>query len=216
MAARRLRRAAGNTERRVLQELRCTTRSAHTRRSRLLALCIAAVALLATGCSNTAAGPTTSTNPLPAASTSTTSPTSTTTATSGEDAAVLTAYGAAWAAFEAALKDANPASPSLPAAMVNPILEQVKKSLVSDEVGGIVATGGVTLEPRVVSVNASTAHIADCLYSTSELIYRKSGKPVPPVTKPEHDGVTATLVLVGSTWKVKQQTVTDGKCSAGL
>lgn len=130
------------------------------------------------------------------------------------DAAVLTAYRAAWAAFETALKTANPASPALPATMVNPILEQVKKSLVSNEVGGIIASGGVTLHPRVISVDTSTARIADCLYSTSELIYRTSHKPVPPVTKPEYDGVSATLVFVDSSWKVKQQTVTDGKCPA--
>jgi len=100
MAARRLRRAAGDTERRALQELRRATSGAHTRRSCLLSLCIAAVALLSTGCSNTASGPTTTTGSLPAASTSTTSPTSTATATSAKDAAVLTAYRAATAAFE--------------------------------------------------------------------------------------------------------------------
>ena len=215
MAARRLRRAAGNTERRVLQELRCATRSAHARRSRLLAVSIATVALVAAGCSNTAAGPTTTTNSLPAASTSTTSPTSTTTATSAEDAAVLTAYRAATAAFEAAQATANPSSPALPATMVNPVLEQVKKNLVSDEVGGIVGRGTSTLNPHVASLTATTAIVLDCVFSKDLLVYKKTGKQVPPVTKPEHDGVRATLVLDGSTWKLAQQTITEGRCPAG-
>jgi hypothetical protein len=38
---------------------------------------------------------------------------------------------------------------------------------------------------------------------------------VPPVTPPENDGVSATLVLSGSTWKVSKQTVTDGTCAPG-
>lgn len=215
MAARRLRRAAGNTERRVLQELRCATSSARARRSCLLALCIAAVALVAAGCSNTASGPTTTTNSLPVASTSTTSPTSTTTATSAEDAAVLTAYRAAWGAYEQALKTANPLSAALPATMVNPILEQVKKNLVSDEVGGIIGTGTSVHHPHVASLAATNAVVLDCAFSSSFLIYKKTGKQVPPVSKPENDGIRATLVFDGSTWKVSQQTVMEGKCPAG-
>ena len=55
----------------------------------------------------------------------------------------------------------------------------------------------------------------DCAHSSAELIYATSGKPVPPVTPPENDGVRATLVLSGSTWKVSKQTVTEGTCAPG-
>jgi hypothetical protein len=56
--------------------------------------------------------------------------------------------------------------------------------------------------------------VVDCVYSTAELVYKATGKPVPPVTPPENDGVVSTLVLTGGTWKVSKQTVTDGKCAA--
>jgi hypothetical protein len=200
--------------RRVLQESNGSHGSDRPRPHALLALSLLAIGLAAAGCSSSANGPTTSSSiPVTPTSTIALPPTSTTTATSAEDAAVLAAYRAAWNAFEGALKTANAFDPALPATMVNPILEQVKKGLVSDEVGGIIAKGGVTLNPQVVSTGTSTARIIDCLSSTSELVYRKSGMLVPPVTKPEHDGVRATLTLVGSTWKVSQQTVTEGKCS---
>ena len=39
--------------------------------------------------------------------------------------------------------------------------------------------------------------------------------PVPPITPPENDGVQATLVLTGGTWKVSKQTVTEGRCAPG-
>jgi hypothetical protein len=35
------------------------------------------------------------------------------------------------------------------------------------------------------------------------------------VTPSENDGVRSILVLSGSTWKVSQQSVTEGQCPAG-
>jgi hypothetical protein len=66
-----------------------------------------------------------------------------------------------------------------------------------------------------MAVSTTTATVVDCAYSATELVYQSTGKPVPPVTSPENDGVTATLVLSGGTWKVSKQTVTDGKCAPG-
>ena len=57
--------------------------------------------------------------------------------------------------------------------------------------------------------------MVDCAYSQAELVYASTGKPVPPVTPPENDGVSATLVLSGGKWKVYKQIVTDGKCAPG-
>ena len=145
--------------------------------------------------------------------------TSTTKATSttggGTDAAVIAAYRSGWHAFEHALADANPSDPLLPATMVDPQLQSVKANLLADQRQGMVGRGTTTLHPKIIALSASSATIVDCAYSTAELVYQATGKPVPPVTPPENDGVTSTLILTGGTWKVYKQTVTDGKCAPG-
>lgn len=148
----------------------------------------------------------------PHSSTTSSAPAST---TSSADAAVLSAYRAAWAAFLNAARGANPADPALAATMTGPQLQGVKANLLADQRQGIVGRGSFTLHPKVVSITGPTATVVDCVYSTAELVYKVTGKPVPPVTPPENDGVRATLVLAGGTWKVDKQTVTDGKCAAG-
>jgi hypothetical protein len=191
----------------------------------------AGVALVAAGCgggsdaalstppsstpvSSTTAGPA----PTIVSSTSTSVPstTSSSSTTVGPAAtAVLGAYRAGWAAFEQASATSNAFDPSLPAAMVDPLLQQVRQNLVSDQAAGIVAKGTFTLHPMIKAQTATSATVVDCAYSTSVLVYAKTGKQVPPVTPPENDGVMSTLVLQGSGWKVSQQTVTDGSCPTG-
>lgn len=153
-------------------------------------------------------------------SSTTTSPRSTTSASttsspSSEVAAVLSGYRAAWHAFEHALADANPSDPLLAATMVDPQLQGVKANLLADHRQGIVGRGQTTLHPKISALSSATATVIDCVHSATELVYASTGKPVPPVTPPENDGVTATLVLTGGTWKLEKQTVTDGKCAAG-
>jgi hypothetical protein len=130
-------------------------------------------------------------------------------------AAVVAAYRAGWAAFEHALADANPEDPELAATMVDPELQQVKANLLADQRQGMVGRGTTTLHPKITALLATSATVVDCAYSSAELVYRATGKPVPPVTPPENDGVTSTLVLSGGTWKVSKQIVTDGKCAPG-
>jgi hypothetical protein len=128
---------------------------------------------------------------------------------------VLSAYRAGWAAFERALTTANPSDPELAATMVEPQLQSVKANLFADKNAGMVGRGIFTLHPKVATLSATTATVVDCAHSTAELFYASSGKPVPPVTPPENDGVRATLVVSGSTWKVSKQTVTEGTCAPG-
>jgi len=128
---------------------------------------------------------------------------------------VLQAYRASWAAFEHALTTANPSDPELAATMVDPQLQSVKANLFADKRAGMVGLGTTTLHPKITALSATTATVVDCAYSRAELLYAISGKPVPPVTPPENDGVRATLVLSGSTWKVYKQTVTEGTCAPG-
>jgi hypothetical protein len=99
--------------------------------------------------------------------------------------------------------------------MVDPALQQLRRNLVTDQSAGIVGRGTVTLHPKITALSATTATVVDCAYSTSELVYATTGKPVPPATPPENDGVTSTLVQTGGTWKVSQQTVVEGECAPG-
>jgi hypothetical protein len=172
---------------------------------------LASLSLLASACggSKSAAPPTTR-----AIQTTTTSAPATTT-TDPAATAVLQAYRAASNAFVQALATANPNAPALVATMSDPELLSIRANLVSDQQKGIVGRGAVTLHPKLTSLSSTTATIVDCVYSTSELVYRATGKPVPPVTPPENDGVRATLVLAGGTWKLSKQTVTEGKCAPG-
>jgi hypothetical protein len=144
--------------------------------------------------------------------TTTTDSSATSTTLSAQANAVLAAYRAAWSAFEGALANANPSDPALASTMVDPQLQSVKANLLADQMQGIVGRGPTTLHPEVTALSASSATVVDCAYSSNELVYKATGKPVPPITPPENDGVTATLVLTGGAWKVSKQTVTDGKC----
>ena len=181
---------------------------------RLILGCVLAGFVLAAcgGGGNPSAQPTTPTRP---ADTPSSNSASTNTKADPASAAVLKAYRAGWAAFEHALADANPEDPELMATMVAPQLTGVRANLAADQQQGMVGRGAFTLHPKITSLAATMATVADCAYSTSVLVYAKTGKPVPPITPPENDGVQATLVLTGGTWKVSKQTVTDGKCAPG-
>lgn len=168
--------------------------------------------LTACGSSQRAGPPTTRANPA----TTTTNSTNTTTTLDPTSAAVLEAYRASWAAFEHALADANPSDAELAATMIDPQLEGVKANLLADQRQGLVGRGNFALHPKVTALTATSATVVDCAYSTSELVYTSTGKPVPPITPPENDGVQSNLVLTGSTWKVAKQNVTDGTCAPGL
>lgn len=137
------------------------------------------------------------------------------TTTNSQEAAVLAAYRAEQAAFEQALQQGNPNLPALDQTMTGAQLVSIRRTLVTDQVNGIVGRGSVQLYPKLVSVNDGQAVVHDCLFSSLELVYAATGKPVPPVTPPEHDGVQATLVQVSESWKVSDQHVTDGRCPAG-
>lgn len=168
-----------------------------------------------TGCSSSpGADSAKSTTPSTSATTTSTTPPSTT-ATESASTAVLAAYRSAWSAFEHAAADANPEDPELAATMVDPQLQGVKANLLADQRQGMVGRGTFTLHPRITAVSTTTATVVDCAYSTAELVYASTGKPVLPVTPPESDGVQSILVLSGGTWKVSKQTVTDGKCAPG-
>jgi hypothetical protein len=139
-----------------------------------------------------------------------------TTTTNPQAAAVLSAYRAEQEAFDQAFLTANAYLPDLARTMVDPQLQLVERNLLGEQHDGMVGKGNVVLHPHVVSINGSQAVVEDCLYSTQELVYASTGNPVPPVTPPEHDGVRSVLTEVSpGTWRVSQQTVTEGNCPPG-
>jgi hypothetical protein len=178
------------------------------------AVCVLVFTVVLAACGGGASRSKSAATTLPGSTSSTSAATSASTADPAT-AAVLAAYRAGWAAFEHALADANPEDPELAATMVDPQLQQVKANLLADQRQGMVGRGTTTLHPKLTALSATSATVVDCAYSSAELVYRATGKPVPPVTPPENDGVTSTLVLSGGTWKVSKQIVTDGKCAPG-
>ena len=207
------RRATASSAARTVQDARVATGTSRrgTQRGRLATgiFTLAAAALLLAACGG---GPASSTATTVRAKAAKSTPSSTTDPAS---TAVLAAYRAGWRAFEQALAIANPADPALAATMVDPQLQGVKVNLLADQRQGMVGRGTFTLHPKIVSISATTATVVDCAFSTAALVFVSTGKPVPPVTPPENDGVRATLVLTGGTWKIDKQTVTDGKCAPG-
>lgn len=171
------------------------------------------VGLSLAGCTNTTAVSQSTTSTISPTTTSAPSSASTTTTLDAETE-VLTAYRAGWSALQSASATANAFDPLLPATMADPLLQQVRRYLLADKADGIVSRGSVTLDPHVLSISSTRATVVDCTYSAAELIYAKSGKAVPPATPPEHVGVRATLALDGSTWKITNQTITEGACPA--
>ena len=129
---------------------------------------------------------------------------------------MLAAYRAEQAAFETAERTANAYLPALAATMTGAQLQSVRRFLAADKAAGIVGRGPVTLRAHVASIHGNQAVVLDCAYDASELVYAKTGKPVPPVTPPEKVGIRSTLAQVApGVWKVAQQHVTEGSCPPG-
>jgi hypothetical protein len=144
---------------------------------------------------------------------------STTSSPSAVAAAVLQAYRAESAAFVAAVQIPDPAYSGLPATAVDPLLMQLRQTLVYDKDNGIVGRGSAQLlHPHVVSVSGGVAIVQDCVYSSLVSVYAATGQPVPGQpggTQPEYDGIKATLNVSGGTWKVSDQSIVPGSCPPG-
>ena len=156
----------------------------------------------------------------PAGQSSTGKPTPTTTLPSSADranAAVLAAYRSATQAFVHAGVTMNPNDPLLPATMTGQELSTVKKNLLVDQAGGLIAKGDITLtDPHVVSNDGGVALVRDCQYSAILLVYAKTGQGAPGVANgPQNIAVTATVTLTEGAWKVSLEDLKVGTCPLG-
>ena len=180
----------------------------HRTRRRLTVMSIAAVAFgfLVSSCggsgSATGGGTTTSDR--------------TSSTANSKQGAVLAAYRASQAAFQQAVDSADPALPALAQTMTGAQLDSVRRSLTADKVNGIVGRGSVQLNPKLSYVHGNQALVLDCAFDSSELVYVATGKPVPPVTPPEHVAIRSQLTQVTpGVWKVADQHTSGGSCPPG-
>jgi hypothetical protein len=173
-------------------------------------LTLAAGAVLLGGCGNT----TPATAAQSSAAVSTTAGAS---PTSPASALVVTAYINATAAFVHAEKAMDPNDPALLATMTGQELSTVKKNLIIDRAGGLIARGDITTsDPHVTSLDGQTAVLRDCQYSALLLYDARTGGPAPGVANgPQNIAVTTTMVTVDGTWRVALQDGRVGTCPIG-
>jgi hypothetical protein len=133
------------------------------------------------------------------------------------DLAVVTAFVNATAAFVHAEQAMDPDDPGLPATMTGEELSAVKKNLIIDKAGGLVARGDITpSHPHIVSRDAQTAVIRDCVHSALLLYDAWTGGPAPGTANgPQDIGITATFVNLNGTWKESLADLKVGSCPLG-
>jgi hypothetical protein len=170
-------------------------------------LMVAAGAALLGGCGN----PSTAATPTPTATQRPTPSTET------RNAVIVKAYVDATAAFVHAEKAMDPNDPALVATMTGEQLSTVKKNLIIDRTGGLIARGDITTrDPHVVSIAGDTATLRDCVYSALLLYDAKTGKAASGnANGPQDVGVTATLTYVDGTWRESLVNGMFGSCALG-
>jgi hypothetical protein len=161
-------------------------------RRRLVRLTIAGLFALSTACSGGGhkADPTT------------TSPSSASTSTTLSGSAQVEAgYRAFWDAYLAAADPMNPTNPVLAAHATGDELHQVQTAFADHFGKGEVIRGRLDLAPKVASVSATTATVADCYGDSTHVFDASTGQQKDPQGDTRFQ-ITATLILDGDTWKV--------------
>jgi len=136
----------------------------------------------------------------------------------GAEAAVLDAYRAADRAYREAAGISDPNYPALESTHANPSLQQIRLTLITRNLNGIVGRGTVQLHPRVESLGPRSAVVVDCAYDGVQLVYKANGKVAsdPGSAVTGYDAIRATLIETPSGWKESEADVRIGKCGPGL
>jgi len=142
---------------------------------------------------------------------STTAPVSSSSPSSTE-AAVLADYAAAKSALDAAQQIPDPAYPALAQHWTGEILKEVQRQLVILQTNGWVIRGTTTRNPKVISVNGSTAVVWDCVHTDGERYNAKTNEVVNP-TGPLTLGFEETLVHEGGVWKISARVDQEQACT---
>lgn len=141
----------------------------------------------------------------------------TTTTLRATDQQVIQGWRAAEQAFYTAAYTNDAASPALAATMVDPALSQARQFLFAAKSDGYLGRGTFDLgHPKVVSVSGDTAVLKSCVYGGVIEVNATTGKPAPaPFGVASNEEVQSTLRQVSTgLWKISQNTVTEGRCSA--
>lgn len=176
--------------------------------SRAGALVAGAVVLLA-GCGGDGDVPetppalsTSSASASPAASPSTSSePTTGTPSPSGEEAEVLAAYRAFYAALDAAQADPEHSQQHLEPVAAGAQLEQASGAIKANFLAGEESIGAPILRPEVHSIEGDTAVVRDC-QDTTDVVRRNIDTQEPLIIGQDPDSIETRLTRVDGVWKV--------------
>ena len=134
---------------------------------------------------------------------------------SSESDQVVAAWIAAQQAFDSAALSADPSTPGLAATTVPPqidasrsLLEQMSEA--DEHAEGVVRFG----TPRVVSMQATLAHVRSCVHDAEIVVSVTSGVPVAGVLgEVDYELFESTMESTPDGWKLMTQTVGAGACT---
>ena len=188
----------------------------HTTSTRTLLATTSAAATLAamvTGCSqhsgNTASGTTTAgtTKAAPAAASGSPAP-------SGPAQLALAAYSAMWADVQALSETSNYTDPRLGAHLDGQAYMTISENMSVNKANGIIGLGAPVLHPHVVTANATTVSLADCMDDTHWLEYYAATRKLVDNVPGGYRYTAATVTDENGTWKVTAlDTRQDGSCT---
>jgi hypothetical protein len=145
---------------------------------------------------------------------STTSTATTVSLPASPEAIVLADHNAAKAALEEAERLADPDYPPLAEHWVGDLLTEIRKQLLILKTNGWVIRGTTTHNPKVVTVDAGTAVVRDCIHTDGERYDVKTGAVVDP-TGPLTVGYEETLTRQDAgAWKIAARVKQEQACTA--
>jgi hypothetical protein len=125
--------------------------------------------------------------------------------------AVLAAYRASWADVVAVGKTADWQSPRLAAHTTGQALQRLRTHFRNLKTFGLITSGTVELNPKVVALRGRTAVVEDCVDVSRLLLHDAKTRQPREKPDPRPDAGVATLTLTADGWKVSK-TVGRGKC----
>ncbi|MGJ7442960.1 hypothetical protein [Aquipuribacter sp. MA13-6] len=125
-----------------------------------------------------------------------------------EEAAVLDAYRAFYAAVDEANADPQQSQVYLEPVSTGAQFEQTNGAIKADFLAGEVVVGSPVMDPRVASLGDGEAVVQDC-QDTRGVILQDEETQEPLVVGQFPDSVQTTLTLVDGAWKVSATEYTD-------
>ncbi len=176
----------------------------------LTALLITAAATAATVTACSTAGPT----PHAEASTRTSPASVDSPSPSTPARQALAAYTAMWADVQVLSETSDYTNPRLGTHLDGQAYTTISENMSVQKADGIIALGAPVLHPRVLTVNATTVTLADCLDDTHWLTYYAATHKLTDTVPGGHRYVAATVTDENGTWKVTiLDTRDEGTCT---